>query len=145
MRCLATILSICLSSQAKFVGCHSRTSRPRVLKGFFIQGVGLIDEEYDENGFLIDDEEKIRALMLQIRPFIFEEGKCQPEIVIPALLRILGYIVGMGEVGGDLREIYNQMIKDIEHSRKISEVAAESFKLFDRLRTGSKKDDDYAA
>jgi hypothetical protein len=102
-----------------------------------------MDEKYDENGFLINDEEKIRALMLKIRPFIFEDGRCEPEIVIPAMLRILGYIVGMGEVGGDLREIYNQMINDIEHARKVSEVAAESYKLFDRLRTGGGKDGDY--
>lgn len=101
-----------------------------------------MDEEYDENGFLVNDEEKIRALMLKIRPFIFENGRCEPEIVIPAMLRILGYIIGMGEVGGDRREIYNQMIKDIDHARQVSGVAAESFKLFDRLRTGSKKNDD---
>jgi len=112
-----------------------------VHRNLFLEKIKPMDEEYDENGFLVNDEEKIRALMLQIRPLIFEEGRCQPEIVIPAMLRILGYIVGMGEVGGDLKDIYDQMIKDIEHSRKVSEVAAESFKLFDRLRTGSKKDE----
>ena len=114
-----------------------------VHRNLFLEKVEPMDEEYDENGFLVNDEEKIRALMLRIRPLIFEGGKCEPEIVIPAMLRILGYIVGMGEVGGDLKDIYNQMIKDIEHSRKVSEVAAESFKLFDRLRTGSGKDGNY--
>ena len=114
-----------------------------VHRNLLLEKIKPMDEKYDENGFLINDEEKIRALMLKIRPLIFEGGKCEPEIVIPAMLRILGYIVGMGEVGGDLKDIYNQMIKDIEHSRKVSEVAAESFKLFDRLRAGSGKDGNY--
>ena len=83
-------------------------------------------------------EEEVKAMMKKLLRVIdpSDEG-LKPEVAMPALLYVAGFVLGHAKPDAPLPLLYLQIVDDIEHARKTTVSVGETQDLMERLKEGS--------
>jgi hypothetical protein len=83
-------------------------------------------------------EEEVKALMVKLlRVINANDGEVKPDVAMPALLYVTGFLLGKAGHGVPLSDIYLQIVNDIEHARRTSVSVDETHDLMERLKEGA--------
>ena len=83
-------------------------------------------------------EEEVKALMKKLLRVIdpSDEG-LKPEVAMPALLYVTGFVLGHAKPDAPLPLLYLQIVDDIEHARTITAAAVETQDAIERMKEGA--------
>lgn len=83
-------------------------------------------------------EEEVKAMMKKLlRVIEADDEGLKPEVAMPALLYVTGFLLGKAGHGVPLSHIYLQIVNDIEHARRTSVSVDETHDLMERLKEGA--------
>ena len=83
-------------------------------------------------------EEEVKAMMKKLLRVIEagDEG-LKPEVAMPALLYVAGFVLGHAKPDAPLNVLYSQVISDIEHARSITASSLEMQDAIERMKEGA--------
>jgi hypothetical protein len=81
-------------------------------------------------------DEEVKEMMRRLMRVIDGDDGLRPDVAMPALLYVTGYVLGQAKEGVPLTTIYLQICSDIEHSRAITAAAVVTQETIDRMKEG---------
>lgn len=82
-------------------------------------------------------EEEVKAMMKKLlRVIDSSDDEFKPDVAMPALLYVTGFLLGKAGHGVPLSHIYLQIVNDIEHARRTTVSVGETQDLMERLKEG---------
>jgi len=82
-------------------------------------------------------DEEVKEMMRQLMRVIDGNDGLRPDVAMPALLYVTGFVLGQAKEGVPLTTIYLQICSDIEHSRAITASSIEMQDAMERMKEGA--------